>query len=337
MDNGFGFFLGIDAAAHGTTAALADEQGIVRAGAVGPGVTPATASAPHYQRFVHAIVDEVLERASLPRTCLSAVAIGISGAETSSAQRRMASWIQPTVAPARFHIECPAILSLRAATRDAVGVSLVADHRTSCVGRDRYGRRHSVGGHGAISGDVGYAQDLAMRALGGAWMAEDGRAGPSSLSTAIPEAVGVGSVQRLPEVLERGELPSSVVETAVACLFEQADAGDGLAEKIVEDTGMRLGSSAIATLRALSLNAHNAVVVLDGAMFTRPSQARLVHATQQRILSAVNEAHVITARTPRVIGAILFARDLMDHAPLAFADRVRRQASTLDDSFGGHA
>ena len=326
MNHGSGFFLGIDAAAHGTTAALADGSGALRSVASGPGVSPGRLTSADQQRLIQEVIADVLHRARLPPSRLTSVAVGISGAESASSRRRTEAWVNRAAAPAPSMTECPAILSLRAATRDAVGVGIVVDHRTTCVGRDRYGRRHAVGGHGPVSGDVGYAEDLAMRALGGAWMAEDGRAGPSSLSAAIPASVGVDSVHRLPELLERGELPHEVVETAVACLFAEAEAGDGLAEKIIEDTGSRLGAAAIATMRSLTLRAANAVVVLDGAMFTRPEQVRLVRATERRILSAVNEAHVIVARTPRVLGAVLFARDLMDHAPLAFADRIRGQA-----------
>ncbi|MEL7367273.1 MAG: BadF/BadG/BcrA/BcrD ATPase family protein [Myxococcota bacterium] len=326
---GADFFVGIDAAAHATTAAVADSHGLVRSVAKGPGVSPGRINAADHQRLLHQVVEETMARARVDRSRMTAVAVGMSGAETPSGKRRIEAWVNRVLAPVRCMTECPAILSLRAATRDAVGVGLVVNQRTSCVGRDRYGRRHAVGGHGAVSGDVGNTDDLAMRVLGAAWMADDGRAGPSSLSTAIPRAVGVDSVQRLPEILERGELSASVAEAVIACLFAEAESGDGLAEKIIEDTGSRLGASAVAGMRALNLRAANAVVVLDGAMFTRPTHQRLVEATQKRIISAVNEAHVIVANTPRVLGAVLFARDLMDHAPLAFADRVRGQAQAV--------
>ncbi len=322
-----GFYLGIDAAAHGSIAALADGQGTIQAFCEGPGVLPGRASALEQQQLIRGMVDGVLARAGVAEDRLTAMAVGMSGAESSRARGRIESVLQAVVPPIPCLTECPAILALRAATRDAVGVGLVVDHRTSCVGRDRYGRRHAVGGHGAISGDVGYAEDLAMRALGSAWMAEDGRAGPSSLSAAIPDAVGVDSVQRLSDLRENGELPAAVVEAAVACLFAEADGGDGLAEKIIEDTGSRLGAAVVATMRTLTLREANAVVVLDGAMFGR--HPPLAIAAQQRILSAVNEAHVILAHAERVLGAVLFARDLVDHAPLAFADRVRGQAGVV--------
>ena len=322
-----GFYLGIDAAAHGSLAALADDHGTIQAYFDGPGVRPGRVSALQQQRLIRGMVDGVLTRAGVREDRLTAMAVGMSGAESSRSRGRIDSVIQAVVPPIPCLTECPAILALRAATRDAVGVGLVVDHRTSCVGRDRYGRRHAVGGHGAISGDVGYAEDLAMRALGSAWMAEDGRAGPSSLSAAIPEAVGVDSVQRLSDLRENGELPTAVVEAAVACLFAEADGGDGLAEKIIEDTGSRLGAAVVATMRTLNLREANAVVVLDGAMFGR--HPPLAIAAQQRILSTVNEAHVILAHAERVLGAVLFARDLVDHAPLAFADRVRGQAGVL--------
>jgi N-acetylglucosamine kinase-like BadF-type ATPase len=208
-------------------------------------------------------------------------------------------------------------------------VGLVAGTGTNCVGRDRYGRRHQVGGMGAVSGDVGYAEDLAMRAVGGAWLASDGRAAPSALTQSVPKALGVEVIEEVPRVLVRGELPEPLIKKVVTCLFAEARAGDGMAQRIIEDTGARLGSAGAAVLRTLMLRGPNAVVVLGGAMFQSSGHGLLVEATERRIRQSISEAHVVLLEVPPVVGAVLFARDLIGPAPLSFATTMRAGASEI--------
>jgi N-acetylglucosamine kinase-like BadF-type ATPase len=169
-----------------------------------------------------------------------------------------------------------------------------------------------------------------MRAVGAAWMATDGRIGPSSLARAIPVALGAQSVEDIPALLVRGEIPEPLVRKIVTALFEEAEGGDGVACRIVEDTGERLGGAASAVMRQLVLRGSNAVVVLGGAMFQAPGHRLLNEATERKIRRGVNEAHVILLEVQPVIGAVLFARDLINHSPLGFATRLRAESAEIE-------
>lgn len=184
---------------------------------------------------------------------------------------------------------------------------------------------------GAISGDVGYAEDLAMRAIGGAWMASDGRIGPSTLSKSVPAAIGVDVIEEIPRHLVRGVIPEPVIKRVVQCLFQEARSGDGLALRIIEDTGARLGAAAAAVMRTLVLRGSNAIVVLGGAMFQTEGHELLSEAAERRIRNTVNEAHVIKLDLNPVIGAVLFARDLVSPAPLAFAQTLRGADARIEE------
>jgi N-acetylglucosamine kinase-like BadF-type ATPase len=187
-----------------------------------------------------------------------------------------------------------------------------------------------VGGLGPVSGDVGHAEDLAMRTVGAAWMATDGRTAPSTLSRAVLETLNVPSVEHIPSLLVRGVLPEPLAWKLVTCLFAEAERGDGMACRIVEDTGERLGASASAVMRQLVLRGSNAVVVLGGAMFQQPGHRLIVEATERKIRRSINEAHVIVLPFQPVIGGVLFARDLLGHAPLGFATRLRAESENID-------
>ncbi|MCK6548111.1 hypothetical protein L6R52_19830 [Myxococcota bacterium] len=323
-------FLGVDGGGTKTVAVLADDTGhIVAAGRAG---------CSNYQsigeraagRELRAAIDIALKSAGAKLEDVGAAGFGIAGADREPEMAIVQRMVADFAPVERRFVENDALLLLRAATKDAVGVGLVAGTGTNCVGRDRYGRRLQVGGMGPISGDVGYAEDLAMRAIGAAWMATDGRTASSSLAKAVPEALGVSKIEDIPQLLVRGELPEVHVRKIVECLFREGEAGDGSARRILEDTGERLGAAAVAVMRGLVLRGSNAIVVLGGAMFQAPGHRLLQEATERRIRSTVNEAHVIVLEVHPVIGAVLFARDLLGHAPLPFATKLRAESPEID-------
>ncbi len=276
-------FLGVDGGGTKTVAMIADGGGhVIAAGRAGGsnyqsiGRTAAAAE-------LRAAVEVALRRAGADLRDITAAAFGIAGADRTPEMTIVQSMVAQAVPVERRFVENDALLVLRAVTKDAVGVGLIAGTGTNCVGRDRYGRRHQVGGMGAISGDVGYAEDLAMRAIGGAWMASDGRTGPSALADSVPRAIGVETAEEIPRHLVRGVIPEPVIRRVVQCLFEQAREGDGLALRIIEDTGARLGAAAAAVMRTLVLRGSNAIVVLGGAMFQTVGHDLLVEAVERRI------------------------------------------------------
>lgn len=323
-------FLGVDGGGTKTVAVVCDERGhVIGAGRAG-GCNYQSIGERAATSELRAAIETALGSAKVKLTDVHAAALGVAGADREEEMAIVRQMVSTIVPSEKVFVENDALLVLRAATKDAVGVGLVAGTGTNCVGRDRYGRRHQIGGMGYVSGDVGFAEDLAMRAVGGAWMATDGRTGPSALSRAIPEALGVPRIEDTHRKLVRGVFPESLVRKIVACLFEQARAKDGLALRIIEDTGSRLGSAAAALMRTLVLRGPNAVVVLGGAMFQTPGHDALVAAAERRIRDTVSEAHVVQLRVEPVVGAVLFARDLVNHAPLDFATTLRNENDRID-------
>ncbi len=316
-------YLGVDGGGTKTVAAVADESGQI--------VSAARAGGSNYQDIgvssagaeLKAAVQSALHKVGASMSDVAGAAFGMAGADREAEMKIVQGMVDEYVPVSRRYVENDALLVLRAGTKEAVGVGLVAGTGTNCIGRDRYGRRHQIGGMGPISGDVGYAEDLAMRTLGGAWKAVDGRSGPSALSAAVCEDLGVDAVDALVELMVRGELPEPVVRQAVQCLFRCARQGDGLARRIVEDTASQMGAAAAAAMRALVLLGPNAVLVLGGAMFQTPGHELLVDACAKRVREAVSEAHVIVLDTNPVVGALLFARDIVEHASRDFALAAR--------------
>lgn len=325
-----GWLLGVDGGGTKTVAALADRSGAIVAACRTGGSNYQSIGTSAAGRELRAAVNQVLSQAGVTLEAIDAAAFGLAGADREAEMAIVQTMVAEHVPVARRYVENDALLALRAGTEDGVGVGLVAGTGTNCIARDRYGRRLQVGGMGPISGDVGYAEDLAMRALGGAWMAHDGRAGPSALSQAVCEALSVPSVDHLPSRLVRGELPTATVRDAVACLFACARDGDGLAQRIVSDTGHRMGAAAAAALRGLVLKGENAVLVLGGAMLQTAGHERLVEACAARARQAVSEVRVRVLDTDPVVGALLFAHDLLGPVPPAVAERLRADGRALD-------
>lgn len=323
-------YLGVDGGGTKTVAVIADENGHILSAARTGGCNYQSIGETAAKAELRTAIDRALAAANMEMKDVTSAAFGLTGADREDEMtivRRMVAEVAPID---RTFVENDALLVLRAATKDAVGVGLIAGTGTNCVGRDRYGRRHQIGGMGYVSGDVGFAEDLAMRAVGGAWMATDGRRGPSTLTSAVIEAIGVSRIEDTPGRLVRGEFPEPVVRKIVQALFGCARGGDGLASRIIEDTGSRLGAAAAALMRALVLRGSNAVVVLGGAMFQTEGHQQLVDAATRRIRETINEAHVLKLNVAPVIGGVLFARDLVSHSPLDFANALRTENARID-------
>lgn len=323
-------FLGVDGGGTKTVAALADEDGKLVAAARTGGSNYQDIGVSAAGRELKVAVQTALAAAGAQMQDVAAGAFGMAGADRAAEMNIVQAMVDEHVPMTPRFVENDALLVLRAGTKDAVGVGLVAGTGTNCIGRDRYGRRHQIGGMGTISGDVGYAEDLALRALGGAWMAFDGRAGPSALEPALCQTLGVDSVEALPALMVRGELPEPVIRSTVQCLFQCAREGDGLARRIVEDTGSRMGAAAAAAMRALVLRGANAVLVLGGAMFQAPGHDLLVASCSKRVRDTVSEAHILVLDTHPVVGAVLFAKDLVEHASRDFALQARSQGRDIE-------
>jgi N-acetylglucosamine kinase-like BadF-type ATPase len=323
-------FLGVDGGGTKTIAIVADDDGHILSAGRGGCANYQSVGETSAGREMRVAIDLALRGCGAKLQDITAGGFGIAGADREPEMAIVHAMVESFAPVSKRFVENDALLILRAATKDAVGVGLVAGTGTNCVGRDRYGRRFQVGGMGPISGDVGYAEDLAMRAVGAAWMVSDGRIGPSSLSRAVPIALGLTRVEDVQRLLVRGELPEPLVRKIVRALFEEAGSGDGVASRIIEDTGERLGAAAAAVMRQLVLRGTNAVVVLGGAMFQTPGHQMLVEITERKIRRVVNEAHVIRLEVQPVIGAVLFARDLVSHAPLSFATRLRSESGEIE-------
>lgn len=322
-------YLGVDGGSSRTIAVLVDGGGRVLSAGRAGGSNYQAIGERAAARELRAAVEGALRSAGVAAEAVTAAAFGMAGADRSVERAAVEAMVAAEVPIARRFVENGALAVLRAATKDAVGVGLWVGAKTDCVGRDRYGRRHQVGGLGPISGDVGSAEDLAIRAIGAAWMAWDGRSGPSTLTGSVTRALGVDSVEDIPQLLVRGELPEALGAAVVRALFEEARAGDGAAQRLLEDTGSRLGAAAAAVMRALVLRGANAVVVLGGEVFQAEAHEPLAEAVERRIRHTVSEAHVIRLQLEPVIGMVLFARDLVSPTPLGFAGRLRGEDARI--------
>ncbi len=318
-------YLGVDAGVTRTTAAIADQEGRILGLAKAGGAKTQLVGLTAARQELKAAIDGALNQAEVTAEQIESAALGVAGYHPANFDPSVWAAMEQVLPAEQRFVERRAVMALRAGTKDAVGAALLVGIETECVARDRYGRRHQIGGFGPLSGDVGFTEDLAMRTIGGAWMASDGRAGPSNLIPRVCEVLGVDTVQQAPRVLVRGELPLSLARKLVAALFTEAEGGDGLAQRLIEDTGSRLGASAAAALRALSLRSNNAVVVLGGSGFFGAERQLLVQAVERRVLNLVPEAYVRFLETEPVVGAVLMARDLVSHAPLDFARRLRQE------------
>lgn len=229
-------------------------------------------------------------------------------------------------------VENDALLVLRAGTLDGVGVGVVAGTGNNCIGRTRDGRRLQIGGLGAVSGDAGSAPDLALRTAAAAWRASDGRAPPGPLLPALLAALELGSVERLPDLMDDGAtFKPAAVPVIVTVLFELAARGDAAALGVVDAAARVLADNACAAVRGLELGGPDAAVVLGGTVFMRHPALAAAVVREVGVRSASIDVGVVPAAP--VVGALLWAHD--QGRPEAAARAAFRQRILASTDLGG--
>jgi N-acetylglucosamine kinase-like BadF-type ATPase len=200
-----------------------------------------------------------------------------------------------------------AIGALRAGTPDGVGVGV------TCGTGIAIGARN-------LQGDVWYSgnwivavggAELGQRALVAVYEAHLGLGPPTSLTEGILAFFEAASVEEvLHRCTARGTDRNWMDQARLApILLDEADAGDTVACRIVEEAGTRDADVAVVAVRAVGLDRGPFPLVLGGGLMRHPS-GLLERAIAGRFLAVLPRAEIVDDVPEPVIGATLLAIDL---------------------------
>ncbi len=217
----------------------------------------------------------------------------------------------------RIVVQNDALGVLHAGISSGVGVSLICGSGAAIGARAPDGRTWHTS---HWQDDVQGSHQLAQKTLAAVYRSELGIEPPTTLTARVLEFFHLDSVEALLHLFtsrERGT-PDSIGRLT-PILLDEAEAGDEVARRIVQEHGRALGEYVLAAARRVGLEGAFPLV-LAGGVFHHPSSL-LADAVLERIQQVLPSVYAMRCRFEPVIGVLLAALEgagvVADEAQLA--------------------
>jgi N-acetylglucosamine kinase-like BadF-type ATPase len=187
-------------------------------------------------------------------------------------------------------------LLLAAGTPDGWGVAVIAGTGSMAFGRAPDGRTARAGGWGYLLGDEGSGYALALAALRAVARMADQRGPTTYLADMLLSHLALKQPQELIGAVYRGGLDRPAVAVLAPVVLEAAEAGDEVADAIVQKGAEQLALAVAAVARQLELTSPLPVALAGGLLVAAPGYRRRL--TQALAKSLIHPEPVMLIQEP---------------------------------------
>jgi N-acetylglucosamine kinase-like BadF-type ATPase len=262
-------FLGVDGGQSATKAVIGEEGGrILGAGLGGPSNhAGAEEGRAKLERGVSVAVGAACQAAGLDAAAVvfEAACFGMSGGPDDK-REILAALLRAH----RLIVTTDAAIALSGATAAGQGIVVIAGTGSMAYGRNALGRSARAGGWGYVFGDEGGAFDMVRRALRAALRMEEGWGPPTALRGALLEASGARDANQALHLFYGAQWPRERIASLAPLVDATAEAGDGVALEIVQQSARDLALIAAAVRAQLWRPANPVEVAYVGGVFRCP-------------------------------------------------------------------
>lgn len=306
------FFLGGDVGSSKTEVMVCDENGIVRGfGRAGAGNHQVVGYDGMYSALYQSI-HQALAEAGLSIRDITGAGFGISGYDWASDRPNMVDTISRLGITAPYELYNDAILGLIAGSEAGWGVAVVSGSGCTCWGWDRERRRIGrVTGYGVLMGEAAGSYELVFRAMQLVGYDWSRRGSPTALSQAFVDYAGAKGLEDLIEGYTTNRY--RIDGMAAPLIFETAQAGDPVAQGLIEWAGSELGELANAVIRQLEFQDLAFDVILVGSLFE--GGAMLIDPMRDTIKKCAPAARLVRLLSPPAVGAVLIGMQVAGWQP----------------------
>ncbi len=331
VESGRGFVIGIDGGGTKTLGAAVTLDGRVLAVARRGPSNYQSIGAKAAESVLHELVGTLMSSLMDVADLMAYAAFALSGADRDKDFQNISN-ILCRVIPSPGFVLCNDSLAALWAGTNGTGVALVAGTGSNCIGINASGKVAKVGGLGPLSGDVGFGEDIAMKAIAAAIKSIDGRGEPTLLSDMLCERMGIERIEDIIEFWFADSYDPPKLGELAPVVFSAAARGDMVASSIIRDAGMELGNNVCVAANRLGWSADEEFdVVFGGSLLQRPNPPLLADAARSRILNEFPYSNVIVPNVEPVVGAVALAVSETLKVPIEdeFRIRVGRQIAEI--------
>ncbi len=246
------YFLGVDGGASKTAALVIDESGkSLGTGLAGPSnhlrVGIETAA-----RNIERAVNKAVVAADVATREIVWAYCGIAGADHPAHRQEIVDSLEIFFPRGNFTVDNDARIALTGAIGFGAGIVVIAGTGSVAFGRNDAGEEMRAGGWGPIIGDEGSGYFIARTGLSAILRAYDGR-GKATLMTDLLRSEHHLEPRDLPRAIYAQTTHADDVARFATLVFDAAEAGDAVAQSILELSAQQLAMCVTAVARRLRI------------------------------------------------------------------------------------
>lgn len=203
----------------------------------------------------------------------------------------------------KFKVESDARIALEGAFSGKSGSILIAGTGSIMFGKDNKGEIHRVGGFGRYIGDEGSGYRIGRKGLNAVARYMDGRAKSTKIADLLDQEFSISTSEQLITEVYRNNFNIASVAPLV---FESAESGDKIAQRILEDEADELLQHI--TAMKVKLNVEMLKVSLIGSILTTPNY--FSYLLNEKVVRRFADVKIMEAEHSPEFGAALIAKQL---------------------------
>lgn len=203
----------------------------------------------------------------------------------------------------KFKVESDARIALEGAFSGKSGSILIAGTGSIMFGKDNKGEIHRVGGFGRYIGDEGSGYRIGRKGLNAVARYMDGRAKSTKIADLLDQEFSISTSEHLITEVYRNNFNIASVAPLV---FESAESGDKIAQRILEDEADELLQHI--TAMKVKLNIEMLKVSLIGSILTMPNYFSYLF--NEKVVRRFADVKIMEAEHSPQFGAALLAKQL---------------------------
>ena len=306
------YFLGIDGGGSKTRCVLGDEHSTLAAGSAGA-CNVMRVGEGCARTSLEQAVHEACTQAGISPHDISGTCAGVAGAlrpQMATITRRLLS----NIVSGKIEVVGDMEIAFEAAFGQGPGLIVISGTGSIAYGRNAEGKSARAGGWGHAISDEGSGHWIAVAAIRAAMRARD-RGESSSLLKDMMDALGVSTVEELTERVNASPAPDFaslfpvVLSAAMAPRLQSAaDAGDAIANQVLEHAGRELAKLAETVIHRLFPRVGKVRVATHGGVLTSSEQVR--NSFSEHLRSLRPDVSYTAAALSPALGALERARRL---------------------------
>jgi N-acetylglucosamine kinase-like BadF-type ATPase len=294
-------YLGIDGGGTKTTCVVADEHSVLGSATTGGSNVTRHGDA-RVREALHAAVRTACSAARVDPAQIASACIGLSGAGRPEVRDAVAA-MMGEVLRGRIVVVSDLETTLQAAFGDGAGVIVISGTGSIAYGRDARGQTARAGGWGLAISDEGSGQWIGRAAVSAVLGAKDAGEDPPLLATILQ----LWKLTSLDELVRHANAsPPPDFSRLFRPVIAAADAGDGLAEHLLQQAGAELAALAKNVIRRLFRKEASVPVAMSGGVFRQSERVRQVF--YNKLAAEFPQASVNPTVVEAVQGALQLAR-----------------------------